>query len=163
KPGGLERHDRRRLYSQELGSMSDDRRRWCGVVIADVVYPTGPRPLYRGDQHACQIGDMDARENLARLANAPRRAGAQCVKGAGPGTVDGREGEYMDRHAAIGPEIEPALFGGNPAPATLAGWPKRGGFVDPAAATIAVHSRRRQIAQPGKRRQHRDIAPVHSE
>src|SRR5262249_49629897 len=49
KPSGFERHDRRRLYPEELGSMSDDRRRWCGVVIADVVDSTGPRPLHRGD------------------------------------------------------------------------------------------------------------------
>src|SRR5262249_12819108 len=140
--------------------MSDDRRGWCGVVIADVVYPTGPRPLHRRDQHACQIGDMDARENVAWLADAPRGAGAQCVESAAAGTVDRSEAEYVDRQAAIMPKIEPALFGGNPTPTALAGWPKRGGFGYPAAATIAIHSGRRQIAQPSKRRQPRDIAGV---
>ena len=64
---------------------------------------------------------MDAREDLARLVDAFGGAGAQCVEGAAPGAVNRSKADYVNRHATITPKVEPALLGGDPAPAALAG------------------------------------------
>src|ERR1700730_15472750 len=103
---------------------------------------------------------MDAREDLTRLVDAFGRAGAQCVESAAAGTIDAGEPEDVDRHAAVMPEAEPTLFRGNATAAALAGWQQLGGFVDPAAAEIAIDPRRRQIGEPRKSRQCRDVVAV---
>ena len=98
--------------------MSDDRRGRRWIIIADIVDRTGPRALHRSDQHACQIRDMDARENLARLVDPSCGAGAQCIEGAAPGAVR----SHMSRKMWTGtprslPKIEPPFLGGDAAQA----------------------------------------------
>src|SRR6516225_6818193 len=98
--------------------MSDDRRGGCRIIVADIVDGAGPRPRHRGNQHARQIRDVDAREDLARFVDPPPRPGTQRIEGAAPGAVDRGETEDVDRHAAVLPEAEPTLFGGDPAAST---------------------------------------------
>src|SRR6202011_2417400 len=116
--------------------MSDDRLGRRGVVVADIVDGTGPRLPNRGDQHRRQIVDMDAREDLTRLVDAFGRARAQGGESTAAGTVNAGEPEDMDRHAAVMPQADPALLGGDTPAAALTGRQQSGGLVDPAAAAI---------------------------
>src|SRR5438552_8892 len=149
-PRLFEWHQRRRFDPEEPGGVSDDRLGSCRVVVADIVDGTRPRPLHRGDQHIRQIRDMDAREDLARLVDPLRGAGAQRLEGAAAGAVDRSEAEDVDRYAALMPEPEPTPFRGDPALAALAGWPERCGFLDPAAGAVAIDAGGREISEPGK-------------
>jgi len=90
--------------------MVDDIRRRGRRVIANIVDRTGTGPGDRRDQHARQIIDMDAREELARLGDALRGPGAQRVERAAARPVDTGEAENLDRHAAFAPQIEPGGF-----------------------------------------------------
>src|SRR6516162_1703268 len=163
EPGGLERHERRRLHPEKFGGIGDDRLGRCRIIVANVVDGTGPRPLHRGDQHARQILDVDAREDLTRLVDAFCGAGTQRIERAAARTVDGGEPKDVDRRAAVAPKLEPALLCGEAAPAALTGRQQSGGFVDPTAAAIAIDPGRRQIAEPGKPGQCRNITAVQGE
>src|ERR1700722_14166717 len=148
EPGGFERHKRRRRHAEQRRGMSDNGLGCRGVVVADIVDGTWPRPVDRGGERLRQILDMNAGEYLARLVDAFRRTGAECFEGAAAGAVDAGEAEDVHRHAAAAPEIEPARFGSYPPAAALAAWRQCGGLVHPATTAVAVDTRRRKITEP---------------
>ena len=93
---------------------------------------------------------MDAREDLARLVDAPRRAGLHLVDGAAAGAVDAGQAEDVDGGAGLQAHRLPGALGGQALDAArLAGLGRRV-LVDPAAAVIAVDAGGREIAQPAR-------------
>ena len=81
--------------------MGDDIRGAGRRVIADIVDRAGPPPGDRGAQHGGEVIDMDAREDLPRLVDTARHAGAQRVERAAARSVNAGEAKDMHRHAAI--------------------------------------------------------------
>src|SRR5207245_6803442 len=115
-----------------------------------IVDRAGPRPADRGDQHARQIIDMDAGEDLSRLRDALRGTGAQCVERAASRPVDAGEAEDVDRHAAVAPQIEPGGFDRHPPPAARPAWAQLACLIDPAALAAAINSGAGQISEPAE-------------
>ena len=104
---------------------------------------------------------MDAREYLAGLVDAPRRAGLHLVERAAPGAVDRGEAKEVDRHAVPPPEIEPGLLRRAAAAPALAGRAQRRGLVDQPAGAVSIDARGGEIARPDEvRRACRDGATV---
>ena len=130
--------------------MPDHRLGGRGVVVADVIDPTRTRRVDRGQQHLRDIGGMDAREDLAGLDDASRRARAQLGKGTASGTVNARQSKDMQGQAVFGSQFLPRPFGGH----AVAPAPGRGGqsrpLIHPAAIAVAIDAGRGQIAQPAR-------------
>src|SRR3546814_5239712 len=115
----IERLFRRRCPAEQPSGIGDHILRRRRLVIGDIVDRAGIGPGDRGFQHGCDILDMDAAENLARLDDALRRAAADGVELTTAGTIDARQPEDMHRQVAIAPEREPGGFGFGAAPAAV--------------------------------------------
>src|ERR1700704_1837138 len=66
----------------------------------------------------------------------------------------------MHRHLAFALQSKPGVFGGNPAPAARAGRPQLRMLVHPTAVAIAIDAGRREITEPGKVRDRRDVVAM---
>src|SRR5436190_15819383 len=119
-----------------------------GFVVTDIVDGAGPRPPDRGHQHIRDVLNMNARERLPRLVDAPCGAGTQRVERAAPRAVNPGEAEHLHRDAATAPQIEPSGFGGNATPTPHAARLQRRALVHPAAVAIAVDAGGRKITEP---------------
>src|SRR5205823_8595265 len=105
--------------------------------------------------------DINSREYLARLVDPFRRSGAQRIERAAARAVNAGEAKDVHGHAATMPQIEPARLGGNPPTATLPARGQLGSLVDPAADPIAIHTRRREVAQPTQALDLGDVLAMH--
>src|SRR5436305_12884633 len=97
---------------------------------------------------------MDAGEDLARLVDAARGAGPHLVDRAPPRSVNAGQAEEGSAHRP------PVALGRDPLDAARLTGTGRRRLVDPAAAVIAVHARRREVAQPALAQQRR-TGPQH--
>ena len=66
------------------------------LVVGEVVDRPGAAPLRPGNDRRSEVFDVDAVEQLPRLDDAARGAGAHIVDGAAPRTVDAGEPEDLD-------------------------------------------------------------------
>ena len=158
KPGLGEGNLRRRAAAQQLGRIGHHVLRRGRLVVADVVDAVHGVLVDGRRQHAGDVVDVDAVEHLARLDDAPRRAGPQVVDHAAAGPVDAGQAEHLDAPAG--------LVGRNRArrarPAGAAGCARRRAGRRLVSSThcalpVAVHADRRQVADPGEVGQRREI------
>ena len=110
--------------SQAIGHDLAGRRR---QVVGDVVDGAGARMADRRQHGAGDVLDMDAREDLAGLVDAPRGAGLHLVDGAAAGAVDAGQAEDVDGEPASSPIACQARSAARRS--MLRGWPGSGGVV----------------------------------
>src|SRR5271156_4696752 len=91
--GGFECDEGRRQRAEQRRGGGDDRLGRRRIVVADIIDGSWPRPADRGSEHTCQILDMNAGEDLARLVDPFRGAGAQRLEGAAARAVNGGKAE----------------------------------------------------------------------
>ena len=119
--GCLERHQRRRRQAEQAGGMGDDRLGRRRLVVADIVDRAGPRPRDRGGaarwrshRHGCARTPAPACRCASRCRRAARRTGC------GRGRKSPARRKTCTGTPRRAPQIEPAGFGRDPAPAALA-------------------------------------------
>ena len=144
---------RRHGQAEQLAGIGDHLAGRSRQIVGDVVDRAGRRACVdRGQHRGRDVLDMDAREDLAGLVDAPRGAGLHLVDGAAAGTVDAGQPEDVDG-APIAHRL-PGALGRQPLDAArLAGLGRRR-LVDPVAAVIAIDAGGREIAQPARVAQH---------
>ena len=111
--------------------------------------------MAKRQQHGARdIRDMDAREDLARLVDATRRARLHLIDRTAAGSVDAGQAEDVDGRARLHAHRLPGALGRQALDA--ARLRRAGGrfLVDPAAAMVAIDAGGRQVAQPARLAQH---------
>ena len=88
-------------------------------------------------------------EDLPRLDDPPRGAGAHLLEGTAPGPIDAREAKDVQRQAG---DRRPLRLGLHPPGSAPRGGGERRRLVHPAAAMIAIDAGGREIPRPGQAR-----------
>ena len=94
--GGGEILGRRHRQVQQAGRVFQNDLRRDRIVVAEVPDRARMRAVEGGEDDSRDILDMDAREDLPRLDDAPRGAGAQLLQRAASGAVDACEAEDVE-------------------------------------------------------------------
>ena len=137
---------RRRRRSPRCSTPADRRRRCRSRRAANG---------HRGEHRGGDVLDMDAREDLAGLVDAPRGAGLDLVDGAAAGTVDSGQPEDIEARRSC---ANPARRARRPAVRCCAAG-RAGGSSSrrPSRRRVAIDAGRREISQPARAR--RSSAP----
>jgi hypothetical protein len=127
-------------------------------LVGDVPDFARPAALHQAPGDLGEVVDVDAVEDLARLDDAPRRAGAQFSQRVAAGTVNAGEPQDIDGNASRPPERAPLLLGEQPRPSARRTRQRRRRLVDPGAAAIAVNADAGEIEDAAEVRRGGDCA-----
>ncbi len=134
----------------------DDIGGRCRIVVADVVDRAGLGLCHGRTQHLRDIHDMNAREDLARLDDPLRAAGAHGIESIAAGPINPGEAEDVHGQAVASLQIQPLRLRGDPATPALACRQQRRILVHPAARPVAIDAGgrgdSRSTAARGRRR-----------
>src|SRR5580704_17911266 len=91
---------------------------------------------------------MNAREDLARLFDAPGGTRTYGIEDITAGPIDTSQAKDVDGRAVAPLELEPPCLRVDPTTATLASRQQLRGLIHPAARPVAIDARGREIADP---------------